>query len=168
MLKYDYTNSKIDTKNQKRLHFYQVISSILEMYISTSAEVNELISWLSLLSNGYTDSKPNELELTNDEELKPDQKINDYTYIRNVTLSDFRIYCIIASIYENIGWNSDDVLKEITDKLYYLLDKIVHPYHKKNLDLEDIRFYVELEYISDEEKKELEEKYNIKFDTEEV
>ena len=52
--------------------------------------------------------------------------------------------------------------------MYKILDKVVHPYHKKNLDLEEVRYYVEVEYITKEEQKELEEKYNIIFDDTEI
>ena len=42
------------------------------------------------------------------------------------------------------------ILLELIEKIYYKLDKIVHPYYeKKDIDLEDIRYYSELEYIDD-------------------
>ena len=49
-----------------------------------------------------------------------------------------------------------------------LLDKVVHPYHKKDLDLEEVRYYVEIQYITKEEQKELEEKHHIVFDDTEI
>lgn len=61
-----------------------------------------------------------------------------------------------------------DVLSEITDKIYYLVDEIIHPYHRKNLDIENIRFYVEVEYIDDKTQKEIEETTTIKYDKTEV
>ena len=69
---------------------------------------------------------------------------------------------------EYANYQISDSLSDITEKLYYLLDKIFHPYHRKNLDLEDIRFYVEIEYISKELQEELKNKYNIKFDDTEL
>ena len=52
--------------------------------------------------------------------------------------------------------------------MYKILDKVVHPYHKKYLDLEEVRYYIEVEYITKEEQKELEEKHNIIFDDTEI
>ena len=54
------------------------------------------------------------------------------------------------------------------EKMYKILDKVVHPYHRKNLDLEDVRLYVELEYINKEKQQEILKKHNIKYDDTEV
>lgn len=168
MPKYDYTNATIDKSNKKRLHFYEELLMILEMYESVDEEVNELIGWIGVVIGKYTrlpetiDTK----QLSN--QLEDDRKIDDYTYIRNVSISDFRLYSFIASIVECYGYQSSDSLTEITKKMYCLLDKVVHPYHKKNLDLEDVRYYVELEYITKEQQKELEKNYNIIFDDSEI
>ena len=102
------------------------------------------------------------------DDITPDKKIDDYTYIRNVSNQDIRLYSIISSIKECSDYNVDDSLADITEKLYYLLDKVVHPYHRKNLDLEDVRFYVELEYINKEKQQEILKKHNIKYDDTEV
>jgi len=141
---------------------------MLENCISVSDEVNELIAWLGILSQGITDKYPTLYDFGNDEDLKPDQKISEYNYIRHVSQSDMRIYSIISSIHEDLGWRDVDVLSEITDKIYYLIDDIIHPYHRKNLDMEDVRFYVEVEYINEETQKEIEETTNIKFDNTEI
>lgn len=168
MCKYDYRNSFIDYEHEKRIYFYQYISTLLGNLISTSCEVNELIGWLSVLSNGYTDRYPDFYNFENNEELRKDEKIGEYTYIRQVSQSDMRIYSIISSIHEDFGWKKIDVLSEITDKIYYLVDEIIHPYHRKNLDIENIRFYVEVEYIDDKTQKEIEETTTIKYDKTEV
>ena len=97
-----------------------------------------------------------------------DKKIDEYTYRRNVSIQDMRIYSIISSIKECLSYQEEDSLADITNKLYYLADKQIHPYHRKNLDLEDVRFYVELEYINKEQQKENESKHNIKYDDSEV
>ena len=168
MPKYDYTNSTIDRSDKKRLHFYEELYTILELHESVNEEVNELIGWLGVVLGYYTRLPKSISEKTLDNYLKPDKKIDDYTYIRNVSIQDIRLYSIISSIIECSAYHSDDSLSDITEKMYYLLDKVVHPYHRKNLDLEDVRFYVELEYISNEQQKELEEKHNIKFDDMEI
>ena len=79
-----------------------------------------------------------------------------------------RIYSIVSSIKECLSYQENDSLADITNKLYHLSDKQIHPYHRKNLDLEDVRFYVELEYINKEQQKENESKHNIKYDDSEV
>ena len=166
MAKYDYTNSTIDRSDKKRLHFYEELFTILELHESVNDEVNELIGWLGIVLGYYT-RLPESIKLI-DNYLKPDKKINEYTYVRNVSIQDIRLYSLISSIVEYSGFRASDSLSDITEKLYYLLDKVVHPYHRKNLDLEDIRFYVELEYYSKEKQHEYETKHNIKYDDTEI
>ena len=167
MPKYDYSNSTVDKSDKKRLHFSEELFTILEITESVNEEVNELIGWMGIVLGYYT-----RLPIKEDREpidyLKPDKKINDYTYIRNVSNQDIRLYSIISSIKECSAYNVDDSLADITEKLYYLLDKVVHPYHRKNLDLEDVRFYVELEYINKEQQEEILKKHNIKYDDTEI
>ena len=167
MPKYDYTNSTIDRSDKKRLHFYEELFTILEITESVNEEVNELIGWMGVVLGYYT-RIPDSKEKDSTDYLKPDKKINDYTYIRNVSNQDIRLYSIISSIKECSAYNNNDSLSDITEKLYYLLDKVVHPYHRKNLDLEDVRFYVELEYINKEKQQEILKKHNIKYDDREV
>ena len=167
MPKYDYTNSTIDRSDKKRLHFYEELFTILEITESVNEEVNELIGWMGVVLGYYT-RIPDSKEKDSTDYLKPDKKINDYTYIRNVSNQDMRLYSIISSIKECSAYNNNDSLSDITEKLYYLLDKVVHPYHRKNLDIENIRFYVEVEYIDAKTQKEIEETTTIKYDDTEV
>ena len=167
MPKYDYTNSTIDRSDKKRLHFYEELFTILEITESVNEEVNELIGWMGVVLGYYT-RIPDSKEKDSVDYLKTDKKINDYTYIRNVSNQDIRLYSIISSIKECSAYNNNDSLSEITEKLYYLLDKVVHPYHKKDLDLEEVRYYVEIQDITKEEQKELEEKHHIVFDDTEI
>ncbi len=166
MPKYDYTNSTIDKSDKQRLHFYEELYKILEITKSVNEEVNELIGWMGIVLGYYT--RIPEPEIESSSYLKPDKKINEYTYIRNVSNQDIRLYSIISSIKECCSYQASDSLSDITEKLYYLLDKVVHPYHRKNLDLEDVRFYVELEYISKEKQHEMETKHNIKYNDMEI
>lgn len=151
MPKYDYANSTIDKKDKHRLHFYEELFTILELLESENDEINELIGWMGVVLGIYTKLPENERFTHN--ELKPDKKLDDYTYIRNVSQQDLRIYCLISSIKECLPYQENDSLSDITDKLYSLTDKQIHPYHKKDLDLEDVRYYVELEYINKEQQK---------------
>ena len=167
MPKYDYSNATVDKSDKKRLHFYEELFTILEITESVNEEVNELIGWMGIVLGYYT-RLPNKADREPIDYLKPDNKINEYTYIRNVSNQDIRLYSIISSIKECSAYNVDDSLADITEKLYYLLDKVVHPYHRKNLDLEDVRFYVELEYINKEQQEEILKKHNIKYDDTEV
>lgn len=167
MPKYDYSNATVDKSDKKRLHFYEELFTILEITESVNEEVNELIEWMGIVLGYYT-RLPNKEDREPIDYLKPDKKINEYTYIRNVSNQDIRLYSIISSIKECSAYNVDDSLADITEKLYYLLDKVVHPYHRKNLDLEDVRFYVELEYINKEQQEEILKKHNIKYDDTEI
>ena len=98
MPKYDYTNSTIDRSDKKRLHFYEELYTILELHESVNEEVNELIGWLGVVLGYYTRLPKSISEKTLDNYLKPDKKIDDYTYIRNVSIQDIRLYSIISSI----------------------------------------------------------------------
>lgn len=168
MPKYDYSNSTIDVSDKKRLVFYKELYKILELHESVNEEVNELIGWLGVVLGHYT-RLPRQRDVEDIKEyLKPDQKTDDNTYIRNVSIQDIRLYSFISSIIECSAYHSNDSLSDITEKLYHLLDEVVHPYHRKNLDLEDIRFYVELEYITKEQQLEIQKNHNIIYDDTEV
>ena len=168
MLKYDYTNATIDKTDKKRLHFYEELLTILELYESVDDDVNELIGWLGIVLGKYTRLPKSIYNKQLNNQLEDDKKIDEYTYRRNVSISDIRLYSFVASIIECSGYPASASLSEITEKMYKILDKVVHPYHKKDLDLEEVRYYVEVEYITKEEQKELEEKYNIIFDDTEI
>lgn len=49
MPKYDYTNATIDKSDKKRIHFYEELLTILELYESVNDDVNELIGWLGVI-----------------------------------------------------------------------------------------------------------------------
>jgi len=168
MPKYDYTNATIDKTDKKRLHFYEELLTILELYESVNDDVNELIGWLGIVLGKYTRLPKSIYSKQLNNQLEDDKKIDEYTYRRNVSISDIRLYSFVASIIECSGYQASDSLSEITEKMYKILDKVVHPYHKKDLDLEEVRYYVEVEYITKEEQKELEEKHNIIFDDTEI
>ena len=142
--------------------------NILELYESVDDYVNELIGWLGIVLGKYTRLPKSIYNKQLNNQLEDDKKIDEYTYRRNVSISDIRLYSFVASIIECSGYQASDSLSEITEKMYKILDKVVHPYHKKNLDLEEVRYYIEVEYITKEEQKELEEKHNIIFDDTEI
>lgn len=168
MPKYDYSNATVDMSDKKRLHFYQELYTILELHESVNDEVNELIGWIGVVLGHYT-RLPRKRDIGDiNDYLKPDQKTDENTYIRNVSIQDIRLYSFISSIIECSAYHSNDSLSDITEKLYHLLDKVVHPYHRKNLDIEDVRFYVEIEYISKEEQLEILKNHNIIYDDTEV
>ena len=168
MPKYNYTNATIDKTGKNRLCFYEELLTILELYESVDDDVNELIGWLGIVLGKYTRLPKSIYNKQLNNQLEDDKKIDEYTYRRNVSISDIRLYSFVASIIECSGYQASDSLSEITEKMYKILDKVVHPYHKKDLDLEEVRYYVEVEYITKEEQKELEEKYNIIFDDTEI
>jgi hypothetical protein len=150
------------------LYFYEELLTILELYESVNDDVNELIGLLGIVLGKYTRLPKSIYNKQLNNQLEDDKKIDEYTYKRNVSISDIRLYSFVASIIECSGYQASDSLSEITEKMYKILDKVVHPYHKKDLDLEEVRYYVEVEYITKEEQKELEEKHNIIFDDTEI
>ena len=150
------------------MHFYEELLTILELYESVDDDVNELIGWLGIVRGKYTRLPKWIYNKQLNNQLEDDKKIDEYTYRRNVSISDIRLYSFVASIIECSGYQASDSLSEITEKMYKILDKVVHTYRKKDLDVEEVRYYVEVEYITKEEQKELEEKYNIIFDDTEI
>ena len=166
MAKFDYSNGFVDKKDRKRLYFFEEITDILVMLDSTSEEVNELIYWLYSLSRGVSYREYKLKKYKKKYDLKPDRQVDENTFIRNIWNNDMLIYSIILSIHDYSSWCTKDVLTEIVDKIYWIMDKIVHAYYRPGLDLEDTRYYVEVEYISKEKQKEIKEKHNMDFEEE--
>ena len=118
MPKYDYSNSTIDVSDKKRLVFYKELYKILELHESVNEEVNELIGWLGVVLGHYT-RLPRQRDVEDIKEyLKPDQKTDDNTYIRNVSIQDIRLYSLISSIIECSAYHSN----------YYFYSSNNHPY----------------------------------------
>lgn len=163
MAKYDYSNGKIDKSDRKRLYFFDELSDMLTMYDSSSEEVNELIYWLYYLSRGLSYKEPKSYETKSDYELQPDKQFDENTFIRNVWNNDMIIYSIVATVNDNNSWETKDDLTDIIRKIYFILDKIIHPNPRPGLDYEDTRYYVEVEYINKEEQERLKKEHNLDF-----
>ena len=149
--------AKRDSISSKFEHYVKMDPLVVDsVKILAQEEVNKLIGWIGVVLGYYTRLPKSVTERETRNYLKPDKKVDDYTYVRNVSAHDIRLYSIFSSIKECSSYYSNDSLADISNKLYFLLDKIVHPYHRKNLDLEDVRFYVEVEYITKEKQNQIE------------
>lgn len=164
MSKYDYSNGTIDKSNRKRYYFFSEFSKMLTMYESTSEEVNELIKWLYTLTQSIDEIEPYDTEVDYDHELKPDEKVDENTFRRNVWVQDLRLYSLVATVHETGSWETKDVLSEITFEIYKKLNDIIHPNPRPGLDYEEVRYYSEVEYISKEEQIKIKKEHNIDFD----
>ena len=163
MEKFDYSESIIDKTDRKRLYFFEEMSDMLTMYDSTSEEVNELIQWLYSLCRSVSYREPRHFETTCDYELKPDKQTDENTFVRNVWNNDLIIYAIVSTIHDNNSWETKDVLSDIIAKIYFKLDKIIHPDYRPGLDYEDTRYYVEVEYINKEKQERIKAEHNMDF-----
>ena len=157
MGKYDYSNVYIDKSNRKRLYFYEVITDIMTTYDSSNDEVNELIYWLYFLSHGKDYREPQKIFKAKPCDLKADKQVDENTFIRNVWKPDLTLYSIVSGICTGSEFQEKDVLYDITKKIYFMLDDIIYPDYRQGLDYEDTRYYVEIEYINEEQTKKLEE-----------
>ena len=167
MSKYNYEKFNVDKSDRKRLYFYEELFTMIEEYESVNDDINELIGWLGYVLGINIKLPEPTRHLKN--VLEKDKKVDENTYRRNVSVSDICLYGLFSTIKLNYTFHyPKDTLDEITEKLYYLIDKTVFPYHKKDLDLEEVRYYTEVEYISKEKQKEIEETTNIKYDTTEI
>lgn len=166
MEKFDLSKTFVDRSNHKRLYFFSELSKILVMYDSTNEEVNDLIYYLYCLCNSPKDIEPRRSNIEYSYDLKPDKKFDENTFIRNVWNHDMIIYSIVSSVHENGTWCIKDSLSEIIKEIYFLLEKIIYPNYRPGLDYNDTGYYVEVEYISKDQQKELEEEHDIKFNEE--
>ena len=152
MGKFDYSKGIVNTSDRKRLYFFEEISEMLTLYDSSDNEVNELIYWLYSLSRNTSHLEPKKYETSFDYELKPDKQTDENTFIRNVWNNDFILYAIVSTIHDN------------NEKIYFKLDKIIHPDYRPGLDYEETRYYVEVEYISKEKQEKLKAEHNMDFE----
>lgn len=73
------------------------------------------------------------------------------------------MYFIVAAICEDSSWGVRDILYDISHRIYKKLDDIIYPDYKPEVDYEEVRYYVEVEYISKEKQKEIKEEYCLDF-----
>ena len=147
-MRFDYTNAKVDFSNKERIDFIYCLTEMMSLYDSTSDEVNELLNWLyaKVRNNPYDDFCD-----IKDYDLSKDKILDMNTVRREVSHADIKLWSIISTIHENNSWSDiEDCLQEIINKLYFKLDKVVHPYLSTKRDLINSRYYVELEYMNEE------------------
>ncbi len=164
MGKFDYSKGIVNTSDRKRLYFFEEMSEMLTLYDSSDNEVNELINWLYSLSQSVSYLEPKNYETNFDYELKPDRQTDENTFVRNVWNNDLILYAIVSTIHDNNSWGEKDVLSDIIEKIYFKLDKIIHPDYRPGLDYEETRYYVEVEYISKEKQEKLKSEHNMDFE----
>lgn len=148
---FDYSKGKVDRKNKKRIIFINRMAYLMQEFTSTSNEVNELIDWLFCLSEGvqYNNSILNVSQT--DYKLKPIKYIDNNILIKHIWNNDMHLYSYAMLLHEYNYWSNKDVLTDIIKELYFRLDKIIYPSDGSNRDLEDIKYYVEVEYVNEEQ-----------------
>lgn len=147
---FDYSNGNVDRRNKKRIIFINRMAYHMQEFDSTSDEVNELINWLFTLSEGIPYHDPT-LEYCRDYDLKPVEYINKNKIIKHVWNNDMHLYSYAMLLHEYNYWENKDILTDVIAEIYFRLDKIVHPYDDSNRDLEDVKYYVELDYVDEEQ-----------------
>ncbi len=158
-----YSEVFIDKSNYRRLYFFAEVSKLLAMYKSTSEEINDLVYWLWLLSNNFYEYESQFINVNYNYDLKSDRQVDENTFVRNVWNQDLRMYFIVAAICEDSSWGVRDILYDISHRIYKKLDDIIYPDYKPEVDYEEVRYYVEVEYISKEKQKEIKEEYSLDF-----
>lgn len=145
--KYDYSNCKVDKKNKQRIKFIRSMSFYMQQFESTNDDVNELINWLCCMSD---DGHYYPLDETDDNNIviEPTKCIDKNKYIREVFVGDLHLYSYALLLHEYVYSQEKDVLYDIIYELYKKLDEIVHPYQDREKDLDNIRYFVELDYES--------------------
>ena len=149
---FDYSKGKVDKSNKDRIIFISRMAYLMQELDSTSEEVNELINWLYCKSEGlnYHES---DLEYTMDYKLEPIKWLDNKRAIKEVWENDVHLYSYALMLHDFDYWTNKDVLTDIISEMYFRLDKIVHPYEEDqhDRDLEDIRYFVEFDYIDEEQ-----------------
>ena len=143
--KYDFLHGKITkTSDFERKSFVNNMAFNMQLYESSSSEVNELINWLLCMSDDCVYRE--EVKDRKDIKLKQKQKTDENTVIAEVWENDIILLSNVTILHQYLIGKEPDVLTDIVDKLFFALDKIVHTYDDYSRDLKNIRFYVELEY----------------------
>lgn len=148
---FDYSKGKVDKTNKKRIIFINRMSYLMQEFDSTSKEVNELIDWLFCLSEGVPYHTPLFEISKRDYNLKPIEYVDNNRMIKHVWDNDIHLYSYAMLLHEYNYWSNEDVLTDIIKEMYFRLDKIIHPSDGSNRDYEDIKYYVEVEYVNEEQ-----------------
>lgn len=144
--KYDFSDRQIDKSNKKRLIFIERMAYLMEQFGSSDEDVNELIRWL--YAKASNNKYHNETLVWHYKiSVKKIKKIGKNLYHREVWEDDFYLYSYAKLLHDHIGWTEKDVLSEIIEMIYFILDKIVFPYSKKRRDIKELRIYTEYEFV---------------------
>lgn len=146
---FDYSKGKVDRKNKKRIIFISRMAYHMQEFHSTSKEINELVDWLYYLSEGLDFHDPTVDFSRDDYNLKPVEQLDKNRFIKEVWESDMHLYSYAILLHDYNYWSNKDVLTEIIKEIYFKLDKIIHPSDGSHRDYEDIRYYVEVEYVDE-------------------
>jgi hypothetical protein len=145
--KYDYVDGKVDKKNKRRKEFIRDMSYIMQQFESSNEDVIELINWLYCISDNVHYYSDDEF-MKNDVEIEPTKCIDKDKYMREVFVGDLHLFSYALLLHEYVYSQEKDVLYDIIYTLYKKLDEIVHPYQERDKDLENIKYFVELDYES--------------------
>ncbi len=143
--KYDYTAGIVNKQDKRRKMFINEMAFYMQQFESTSMDVNDLINWLFCMSDDqhYYPIDKNEKDIIM---IEPAKHIDSNRIIKEVFVNDLYLYSYAIVLHDYVYTQTRDVLYDIIYLLYKKIDEIVHPYEDRNRDLEDIKYFVELDY----------------------
>ena len=149
---FDYSRGKVDKKNKDRIVFINRMAMLMQEFESSSPEINELVTWLFCKSEGvpYRDF---DMECVCDIKLEPLKWLDEKRVIKEVWENDVHLYSYTLMLHDLNYWTNNDVLNDIITEMYFRLDYLIHPYEEeqRDRDLEDIRYFIEFDYVDEEQ-----------------
>lgn len=149
---FDYSRGKVDKKNKDRIVFINRMAMLMQEFESSSPEINELVNWLFCKSEGvpYRDS---DMECVCNIKLEPLKWLDEKRVIKEVWENDVRLYSYALMLHDLNYWTNNDILNDIITEMYFRLDYLIHPYEEeqRDRDLEDIRYFIEFDYVDEEQ-----------------
>ncbi len=142
---YDFTTGKVNKQNRQRKTFINTMAFCMQQFSSSSVEVNELINWLFCMSddqNYYPIDEVDDIDYS----TQPVKHIDENKIMKEIYVGDLHLYSYALLLHDYVYSQENDVLSDIIHNLFMKLDEIVHPYEDKQRDLEDIKYFVELDY----------------------
>lgn len=149
---FDYSRGKVDKKNKDRIVFINRMAMLMQEFESSSPEINELVNWLFCKSEGvpYRDS---DMECVCNIKLEPLKWLDEKRVIKEVWENDVHLYSYALMLHDLNYWTNNDILNDIITEMYFRLDYLIHPYEEeqRDRDLEDIRYFIEFDYVDEEQ-----------------
>lgn len=147
---FDYSKRKVNRVNRKRIAFISRMSYLMQYFPSSSKEVNELIEWLYCLSENLK-FRHFFLDISRiDYRLKPVEVLDKNRLIKHIWNNDMYLYSYAMLLHYYNYELYDDALTEIIREIFLRLEKIIYPSDGSGRDYEDVKYYVEVDYIEEQ------------------